>query len=233
MVEVVYHGHSCVQINTGEVSIVIDPFFTGNPQAVSKPEDIKADYVLLTHAHKDHTGDALAVAQANDATIVAIHELAVYMGWKGAKAIGMNVGGTIDIGPAKVQMVPAIHSSAFIIEEEQKIIYAGTAAGLIVRVDGFTILHAGDTCLFSDMKLIGERNDIDLAFIPIGDVFTMGPEDALTAAEWYKARCVVPVHHSTWDPIAQDAERFVQSLKEKFIDGRSMKPGESMTLSAK
>lgn len=230
MIQVNYLGHSCVQLTSGGHSVIIDPFLSGNPLAAVKPDDVQVDYVLLTHAHADHIADAAAIARRCDATLVAIHELATYMGWQGVKAQDMNIGGTMSLGFADVHMVPAFHSSGIVLHEQQQIIYAGMPAGLIIRWNGKTILHAGDTNLFSDMKLIGERHEIDLAFLPIGDRFTMGPEDAATAAEWLGAKLVVPVHYNTFGLINQDGEAFVQRLAAKGIQGRMLRPGESLEL---
>ncbi|MBB3113861.1 L-ascorbate metabolism protein UlaG (beta-lactamase superfamily) [Paenibacillus phyllosphaerae] len=229
--KITYHGHSCIHIETSRgKSLVIDPFLRGNPLAVAKPEEIKADAVLLTHAHADHILDAEPIAKSNDAPVVAIVELATYMSWKGVKTVGMNMGGTVDLKFAQAKMIQAFHSSGIVDEEKQQIIYAGMPAGYIVRADGFTILHAGDTALYGDMKIIGERNQIDVAFVPIGDHFTMGPEDALQAAEWYGAKLVIPVHYNSFPVIKQDAEAFVAQLQERGLEGKVLAPGESIEL---
>lgn len=229
--KLVYHGHSCVQVMTKSgKSLLIDPFLRGNELAVSKPDDIKTDYILLTHAHTDHLADAEPISRANGAPIVAIFELANYLSWKGLETIEMNMGGTVDLGFARVKMVQAFHSSGILVREKQQIIYAGMPAGFLIYADGLTVLHAGDTCLYSDMKMIGERNQIDVAFIPIGDHYTMGPEDALQAAEWYNAKVVVPVHYNSFSLIKQDAIHFVTTLAEKGMKGRVMHPGESIEI---
>jgi L-ascorbate metabolism protein UlaG (beta-lactamase superfamily) len=228
--EVVYHGHSCVQLTVGTHSLVIDPFLRGNPLAVTKPEEIKAEYVLLTHAHGDHIGDAEPVARQNDATVVATYELANYMAWKGLKTKEINLGGTVDLGFAKAKMIQAFHSSGIVLGDERQIIYGGMPGGFIIKAEGLTVLHAGDTALFGDMKMIGDRYDIDLAFLPIGDNYTMGPEDAVQAAEWFGAKLVVPVHYNTFDLIKQDAETFVRMLAEKGLKGKVMAPGERLLL---
>ncbi|MBD0378972.1 metal-dependent hydrolase [Paenibacillus sedimenti] len=228
--EIIYHGHSCLQIVVGGKSLVIDPFLRGNQLAVINPEDIKTDYILLTHAHMDHINDAEPIAKANDAPVVANPELSAYMSWKGVKTLEMNIGGTIDLGFAKAKMVQAFHSSGIVIAEEKRILYGGMPAGYIIQSEGLTILHAGDTALFGDMKMIGERYQIDVAFIPIGDHYTMGPEDALQAAEWYQAKLVIPVHYNSFPVIQQDAAAFVQKLEERGLNGELLAPGESIEI---
>lgn len=225
-----YHGHACVQLTSGGKSIIIDPFLTGNPVAVADPDSIQVQAVLLTHGHADHIGDAAAIAKRNDATLVAIHELAMYLSWQGVRVEDMNIGGKLSLGFAEVHMVQAFHSSGILMQDKGTIVYAGLPAGYVIKWDGLTILHSGDTNLFSDMKLIGQKHDIDLAFLPIGDRFTMGPEDAAEAAEWLKAKQVVPIHYNTFPPIQQDGEAFIKLLAERGIGGKALKPGESMTL---
>ncbi|UUZ94225.1 metal-dependent hydrolase [Paenibacillus sp. P25] len=220
MIKVEYHGHSCVQLTSGEHSIIIDPFLSDNPLVAVKPDKVRADYVLLTHAHADHIQDAAAIAKNNDATLIAIHELATYMSWQGVRTRDMNIGGKLSLGFAEVQMVPAFHSSGIILHDEQKIVYGGSPAGLVIRWEGKTILHAGDTNLFSDMKLIGDRHSIDLAFLPIGDLYTMGPEDAAIAAEWSRAKLVVPVHYNTFDLISQDGTAYIELLSRRGSMGK-------------
>jgi L-ascorbate metabolism protein UlaG (beta-lactamase superfamily) len=229
IMKIVYHGHSCIQISNHEVSLIMDPFLSHNPVATVNPEAIQADYVLLTHGHDDHILDAAAIAKQNKAPIIAIVELATYMKWQGAETIGMNLGGTYKTEAFQVKMIQAFHSSSFTEGENKQIIYTGVPAGFILTIGGMTILHCGDTALFGDMKMIGDRHSIDLAFIPIGDHFTMGPEDALQAAEWLQARYVVPIHYDTFPPIRQDGEQFINSLSAKGVKGRAMKPGDSIT----
>lgn len=228
--ELIYHGHSCVQIITEGKSLVIDPFLRGNPIAVTKPEDIQAQYILLTHAHTDHILDAPAIAKANDAQIVAVVELADFFSGKGLKTIGMNLGGKVDLGFAKAKMVQALHSSGITLEDGT-VLYGGVPVGFIIQAEGLTILHAGDTTLFSDMKLIGDRHPIDIVFLPIGDHYTMGPDDALQAAQWYGAKLVIPVHYNSFPVIEQDAHSFVSRLEEQGQKGKVLMPGEKLKIS--
>jgi L-ascorbate metabolism protein UlaG (beta-lactamase superfamily) len=227
--EFIYHGHSCVQIITKGKSLLIDPFLRGNELAVIKPEEIKTDAILLTHAHTDHILDAEPIARSNDAPIVATFELATYMSRKGLRTIEMNLGGTVDLGFAKATMIQAFHSSGIMLEDNQ-IIYGGMPGGFIIRAEGLTILHAGDTALFGDMKMIGERYEIDAAFLPIGDHYTMGPEDALLAAKWFGAKTVIPIHYNSFPAIRQDAKAFAKQLEAQGQKGIVLAPGEKFEL---
>jgi L-ascorbate metabolism protein UlaG (beta-lactamase superfamily) len=229
MMEIIYHGHSCIQLVHGEQSLIVDPFISGNPFAKTQVDDIKVDYILLTHGHQDHMLDAAQMAKNNDATIIAIAELATFMRWQGAKAIDMNIGGQIDLGFAKVKMTQAFHSSGFVVDSEQQIVYLGMPAGFLIKMDHKTIYHAGDTGLFGDMKMIGELNQIDAAFLPIGDHYTMGPDDAVHAAGWLSADIVVPVHYDTFPQIKQDAEAFIDKLGKQGLKGKILNPGEKLT----
>jgi L-ascorbate metabolism protein UlaG (beta-lactamase superfamily) len=227
---ITYHGHSCFEIETPKHRIVIDPFLSGNPLAKAKPEEIKADWILLTHGHDDHVGDTVDIAKRNQATVIAPHELAVWLGFQGVNAHGMSIGGGYAFDFGHVKMVNALHGSGFVKNEEQQIIYLGPPSGFVLTLEGKTIYHAGDTALYSDMKLIGSGKEIDLALLPIGDNFTMGPEDALTAAEWIGAKRVIPMHYNTFPPIRQDAGAFVEKLHAKGIGGSVLGVGETFTL---
>lgn len=230
MLDIKFHGHSSVQLTSEGHSIMIDPFISGNPLAATKLADIQVQYILLTHGHQDHILDAVELAKRNDATIVATHELATYLGWQGAKTLSMNLGGSLTLPFGKVKMTNAFHSSGVVLDDQKQIVYMGMPGGFIIELGGKTIYHAGDTGLFGDMKLLGKSNDIDLAFLPIGDVFTMGPDDAMTAAEWVEADYVVPIHYDTFPPIKQDGEAFVARLADKDIRGKALKPGEALRL---
>ncbi|KKK38350.1 metal-dependent hydrolase [Mesobacillus campisalis] len=224
--KVSYHGHSVVKLETGGKTVLIDPFITGNSLTDLNAEEVKADYIILTHAHNDHVGDTVEIAKRNDALVITNADLATYLGWQGVRTHGMNIGGAFEFDFGKVKMTQAFHGSGYATEDQQ-IIYGGMPAGVLVMAEGKTIYHAGDTGLFSDMKLIG-RHGIDLAFLPIGDNFTMGPEDAAVAAEFIKAKQVVPIHFNTFPPIKQDPQKFLDLLEEK--NGVLLEPGQQLEL---
>lgn len=224
--DIIFHGHSCVQVKTGEYSLIIDPFITGNPLARIKAEELKVDYILLSHGHNDHVGDTISLAKANDATVIAPFELAEYLEWQGCKVHGLHIGGGYTFPFGRVKLTPAFHGSALTFDDKKEIIYMGMPAGILLTAENKTIYHAGDTGLFGDMKLLGELNSIDYAFLPIGDNYTMGPEDALIAAEWLKAAFVIPMHFNTFPILKQDGEQFIQDLKAKGIQGQVLESGE-------
>lgn len=210
--KVSYHGHSVVKVDTDCYTILIDPFITGNPGCDLDADKVKADYILLTHGHNDHVGDTVEIAKKNNALVIAPNELADYLGTKGVRVHNMHIGGSRKFEFGKVKFTQAFHGSSFT-EEDGTIIYTGMPAGILLMAEGKTIYHLGDTALFTDLKMYGEMNNIDLAFIPIGDNFTMGPEDALIAADWIKAKTVVPIHYNTFPLIEQDAQEFVSKLQ--------------------
>jgi L-ascorbate metabolism protein UlaG (beta-lactamase superfamily) len=226
--KVSYHGHSVVKIETNGKTILIDPFLTGNPKTDLKAEEVKADAILLTHGHGDHVGDTIELAKRNDAVVVAPFELATFLGWKGIKVHPMHIGGSHAFDFGTVKFTQAFHGSSYIDEEVKTITYTGMPAGILFTAEGKTIYHAGDTALFSDMKLIGFRHNIDVAFLPIGDNFTMGPEDAVLAAEWIGAKIVVPMHYNTFPVIEQNPHEFVSQLKGSV--GKVLDAGEAIEL---
>lgn len=226
--KVSFHGHSAVMIETNGTTIMIDPFINGNSQSDLDADTVECDVILLTHGHNDHVGDTVEIAKRNDALVVATADLATYLGFQGLNVHAMNIGGAYEFDFGKVKLTQAFHSSHYTEEENQKLVYTGMPTGIVFTAEGKTIYHLGDTGLFSDLKLIGEMNDIDLAFIPIGDNFTMGPEDAAMAAKWVGAEKVVPVHYNTFPVIEQDPNTFIEKLDG--IEGIALKPGESITL---
>lgn len=225
--KVSYHGHSVVQINIKSKTIFIDPFITGNSLTDLNVEEVKPDVIILTHGHNDHVGDTVALAKKHDALVIANHELSEYLSWQGVHTHGMHIGGSYQFDFGKVKLTQAFHGSSYVTSDKQ-IIYCGMPAGVLYMNEGKTIYHAGDTALFSDMKLIGERHPIDLAFLPIGDNFTMGPEDAAYAAKLLQAKTVVPIHFNTFPPIKQDPNMFIEMLDDQ--NGIVLRPGESLEL---
>ena len=216
-----YLGHSGFLITDGSSTLAIDPFLTGNPTAPLTPEQVRPTHIALTHAHEDHFGDTIPIAQASGATVIAAYEICSYLNEHGVTATEPgNPGGTIATRFGSVSFVQAFHSSSY------KGRYMGQPTGLVVRIGGKTIYHCGDTGLFSDMRLIGELFSPDLALIPAGDRYTMGPEQASRAAELIGAPLAVPIHHGTWPPITIDPARFAP----KGIRARVLKPGETLEL---
>ncbi|RKJ52596.1 metal-dependent hydrolase [Butyricicoccus sp. 1XD8-22] len=211
--EISYHGHSVVKIKTNGKEILIDPFIRGNGLTDLKVEEEKPDVILLTHGHGDHVGDTVELAKANNSLVVAPNELAVYLSWQGVNTHTMHIGGARQFDFGKVKFTLAFHGSSYITENNE-IIYTGMPSGILFTAEDVTIYHAGDTALFGDMKLIGERNNIDVAFLPIGDNFTMGPEDAAYAVSLLKPKTVIPIHYNTFPPIQQDPNEFAKLVKD-------------------
>jgi L-ascorbate metabolism protein UlaG (beta-lactamase superfamily) len=218
-----YHGHSVVKIETKGKTILIDPFINGNELTDLNVENEKPDVIVLTHGHNDHVGDTVEIAKKNDSLVIAPNELATYLSWQDINTHPMHIGGAYEFDFGKVKFTQAFHGSAFTTDEKE-IVYTGMPAGVLLMLEGKTIYHAGDTGLFSDMKLIGERHPIDLAFLPIGDNFTMGPEDAAIAASFLKAKKVVPIHYNTFPPIKQDPQKFIDLLDGQ--EGKIMWAGD-------
>ncbi len=220
MLTYTYFGHSCFLLDDGKYKVLTDPFLTENPLAAAKPEDIECDYILVSHGHFDHLGQAEEIAKRTGAQVLAIPEILGTM--DGVNGHGMNVGGTVKLPFGSVKMVPAIHSC---------MVAGGIAAGFVVEIGGQVVYFAGDTALFSDMKLIGELCGVSVAVLPIGDNFTMGIKEATVAAEFVGAEKVIPIHYNTWPLIAADAEEFKKQVEAK---GKAsvivVKPGESVEL---
>ncbi|MGP9042679.1 metal-dependent hydrolase [Cytobacillus kochii] len=225
--KVSFHGHSIVKVKTEDKTILFDPFITGNELTDLKVEEEKPDVIIVTHGHGDHLGDTIELAKKNQSLVICNAELSYYLGFHGIEAHGMSIGGAYDFDFGKVKLTPALHGTGLVTEDNQ-IVYLGMPAGVLLTIDGKTIYHAGDTGLFSDMKLIGERHPIDLAFIPIGDNFTMGPEDAAYAVELLQPKQVVPVHYNTFPPIKQDPRAFAKLVKGS--DVKVMEAGEVVEL---
>ncbi|MED1469352.1 MULTISPECIES: metal-dependent hydrolase [Bacillus] len=222
-----YHGHSIVQIQTEGKTILIDPFIRGNSLTDLNVEEVNPDVILLTHGHNDHVGDTVEIAKRTGALVVANADLTTYLSWQGVQTHGMNIGGAYQFDFGKVKLTQAFHGSGYATVNNE-IVYCGMPTGILFSNEGKTIYHAGDTGLFSDMKLIGERHPIDVAFLPIGDNFTMGAEDAAYAAKLLNAKTVVPIHFNTFPPIKQDPNKFIELLEEQ--NGKVLQPGEAIEL---
>lgn len=222
-------GHAGFIIKAGK-TIVIDPFINGNPVATIKTSDIKADYVLVSHGHVDHLGDAIEITKQSGATLISVFELATYATRHGVNAHPMHIGGSHQFDGMKLKLTQAWHGSG-LTSEDGPAEYLGNPCGFIIELDGKTIYHSGDTGLFGDMEIIGRRNDIDMALLPIGDNFTMGPEDALEAIKLLKPATVIPMHYNTWPLIEQNPISFKNDVeKETPAKVILLKPGESYNL---
>jgi L-ascorbate metabolism protein UlaG (beta-lactamase superfamily) len=203
-------GHSCFLI-TGKDRILIDPYLSGNPVAPLKPSEVECDIICVTHGHSDHIGDAVEIGKRTKAPIVAIFEVASYVGqW--TESFGMNKGGTTRIKGTTIKLVDAVHSSGIAGAEFK---HSGGQAAAFIIDSGKKVYHAGDTALFSDMKLIGELDKPDVAMLPIGDLYTMGPKEAALAVSWLNPKFVIPMHYNTWPKIQQDPGEFKQLVESK------------------
>ena len=225
MLTIRYLGHSAFALEADGKQVLVDPFLTGNPASAVSADEVNPTTILLTHAHNDHVGDAVELSKRTGATIFATHELATYLGQKGANAVGANHGGTVAFDGGTAKFVPAWHTSAYL--DGDTFVAPGVPAGFVVRFGGQTVYVAGDTCLFGDMALIGEEG-LDIAVLPIGDHFTMGPADAVRAVKLLKPKVVIPCHYNTFPPIQQDPEQFKRDV-ETQTGARCviLKPGEA------
>ncbi|MBV8987869.1 MAG: metal-dependent hydrolase [Solirubrobacterales bacterium] len=200
-------GHAAFALSDGDTTLVVDPFLTGNPRAAISAEDIAATVILLTHGHADHIGDTVAIAKRTGAPVVAIVELAHEIGEEGVEALDPNLGGTVRFDWGWVKLVPAWHTST---TPKGTV---NTPAGLLINFKDTTVYHLGDTCLFSDLQLVGKRNPIDYALMCIGGHYTMDRTDAVDAAGLIGARTVIPCHYNTFPPIETDAAVFKSDVE--------------------
>jgi L-ascorbate metabolism protein UlaG (beta-lactamase superfamily) len=220
-------GHAAFRLRTpGGKEILLDPWYTGNPSFPAQAKPKQADLILVSHGHSDHITDAAVMAKATGATVVGIFEVCSWLGTKGVQNVEpMNKGGTIETKGLRVTMTEAIHSSSF---DESGIVYLGDAAGFVVRLeDGRSIYYPGDTALFSDMKLIGELYAPQIAFLPIGDRYTMGPDTAAMAARWLGVKQVVPMHWGTFPLLTGTPAMLKERLSGSGIEVLELKPGET------
>ncbi len=225
-IKLTWYGHAGWRIETPGGNLLLDPFLTGNPTAPITADQTSADYILVSHGHGDHLGDTVSIAKRTGALVISNLEIANYCQAQGCKAHALHIGGSREFPFGRVKLTIAHHGSSF--PDGQ---YAGNPSGFLLTIDKRKIYDAADTALFSDMKLIGEEG-LDVAMIPIGDNYTMGPEDAVRAARFLKPRVLIPMHYNTFDLISQDpqafARRVVQAVPKTKV--AVLKPGESFEL---
>lgn len=234
---ITYAGHASVFIGTEFIgtnsgTIGLDPWINGNPSCPGNfkvPSDL--NLIVLSHGHPDHAGDASSLCKEYGAKIAATYELAMIMAQEGVpqqNVIPMNRGGTVNIDGISVGLSTAFHSSSY--ETPSGPIYAGEACGIIIK-DGTTcIYHAGDTSLFSDMKLIGEHHHPTFALLPIGDHFTMGPEEAAKAAKLVGCKCAIPIHYKTFDVLTGTLEEFKKACARLSVEVMELQPGQTLRI---
>jgi L-ascorbate metabolism protein UlaG (beta-lactamase superfamily) len=224
-----YAGHSAVFLDIGGKKVAIDPWLKGNPlcpDALMNPKHL--DLIVLTHGHADHASDAARIAQETKAQLAATYELAMIMVSQGVaqeKVIPMNKGGAVSVGGLTVRLTNAFHSSSF--DTPQGAVYAGEACGVLLSSKDFTVYHAGDTALFSDMKLIGELYEPDVALLPIGDHFTMNPREAALAASWVKCQLAMPIHYKTFGLLTGTYDEFSKECAMIGVETFELAPGAS------
>ncbi|MGC4084527.1 MAG: metal-dependent hydrolase [Vicinamibacterales bacterium] len=226
---VTWLGHSTFTLRTpGGRRVMFDPWVATNPACPDSAKKVDAvDLMLVTHGHSDHTADVVSIARDTNAQVVAPFELSVFFQQKGLKnVVGMNPGGTLKVHGLSVTMVPAMHSSSY--EVDGTMAYAGVATGYVVTFeDGLVAYYAGDTSVFSDMRLIGEMYRPSLAFLPIGNLFTMGPEQAAVACDLLGVRQVIPMHYGTFPLLTGTPARLRELVSVKGVDVVDLKPGET------
>ena len=224
--KVTWYGHAALGLETNGHKLVVDPFLGGNPVASIKPEAVQANYILISHGHDDHVGDSVAIARRTGATVVSVNEIAVWFANQGINSHGQHIGGGYKYPFGYLKLTLALHGS-----ELPDGSNGGNPCGfLLTTTDGKKIYLAQDTGLFGDMTLIGDEG-IDLALLPIGDNYTMGPDDALRAVKLVRPKVVIPIHYNTFPLIAQDANAWaVRVAQETTTHAVVLKPGESYSL---
>lgn len=223
MLKLTYLSHSCFLLDDGSRKLLIDPFLTGNPTAPVNADDMNVQFVVLTHAHGDHLGDALTIAKKNNALIIAVNELANYVATKGCLSHNMHIGGGYDFPFGRLKFTIAHHGSG--IDSEGT--YMGNPAGAVIKMGGKTLYHTGDTGIFLDMKLIGEIDKIDVMCLPIGDNFTMGIDDAVRAVGFVNPGVAIPMHYNTFPIIAANPDEFKEKAEKAGQKARVMQYNET------
>jgi L-ascorbate metabolism protein UlaG (beta-lactamase superfamily) len=217
-------GHAAFTLSDGDTTLLIDPFLTGNPKAAVSADEVNPTAILLTHGHQDHLGDTVAIAKRTGAPVVAITEIAGELEGEGVEVRDCNLGGTASFDWGWVKLVPAWHTST---TPKGTV---STPAGLLISFGGKIVYHLGDTCLFSDLQLVGRHHQIDVALICIGGHYTMDRHDAVDAADFVGAKTIIPCHYDTFPPIETDAGAF-QADVEKALDATVvvLEPGQAHT----
>lgn len=226
MAKLTWHGHSCFEYETAEGKILIDPFLSENPVADIGPDAIEGiSAIVVSHGHGDHWGDTVAIAKRTGATVVAAYELAELAEQQGCQVHRLACGGGHKFDFGHIKLVPAAHGS--LTEADPR--YSTNPCGIVIRAEDKVFYHAGDTALTADVKLLGQLYSFDCACLPIGDNYTMGPEDALKAVQWLEPELVVPMHYNTFELIEQDAGEW-KELVERRTKSRCevLEPGGSV-----
>jgi L-ascorbate metabolism protein UlaG (beta-lactamase superfamily) len=209
-VEIRFLGHACFELTDGDTRVLVDPFLTGNPKAAAQADELEPTHIFLTHGHGDHYGDVVDIAKRTGAQVVAMVEIAGELREQGLENVAdPNIGGTVDFEGGWVRLTPAWHSSTTPNGT------VNTPAGLVINIGGKTVYHVGDTGLFSDIRLPGERDQLDVALVCIGGHYTMDRHDAAIASEWIGASVVIPCHYDTFPPIETDAQAFKSDVEER------------------